>query len=195
MTDDALTDASPASDGTVIDGVLSRLSSFGDEDAGEDELSDIAADEEEETPAEEEEEEEEEANIALLTEEAEGIDDPVRMYLREIGKVYLLTADDEKHLARQMEEGLHIEAIEQEYVTNYGHPPSAARVAVGLLEQWGALLPVYKEAKRFIDDFDKLVKPPGPDDVTVVRKWRNPEGQKLKNLSFSETIADPQFRG
>jgi RNA polymerase primary sigma factor len=195
MTDDALTDASPASDGTVIDGVLSRLSSFGDEDAGEDELSDIAADEEEETPAEEEEEEEEEANIALLTEEAEGIDDPVRMYLREIGKVYLLTADDEKHLARQMEEGLHIEAIEQEYVTNYGHPPSAARVAVRLLEQWGALLPVYKEAKRFIDDFDKLVKPAGPDEVSVVRKWRNPEGQKLKNLSFSETIADPQFRG
>ncbi len=196
MTDDALTDTSSASDGTVIDGVLSRLSAFSDEDAGEDELSDIAADEEEEGPGiEEEEEEEEDASIALLTEESEGIDDPVRMYLREIGKVYLLTADDEKHLARQMEEGLHIEAIEQEYVQNYGHPPSAARIAVRLLEQWGALLPVHKEAKRFIDDFDKLVKPAGPDEVTVVRKWRNPDGQKLKNLSFSETIGDPQFRG
>ncbi len=196
-SDDVLTEANPASDGAVIDGVLSRLSSFADDDErGEDDPADLNADEDEEAPADaDEEEEDEDANIALLTEESEGIDDPVRMYLREIGKVYLLTADDEKHLARQMEEGLHIEAIEQIYVENYGHPPSAARVAVTLLEQWGALLPVFKEAKRFIDDFDKLVKPPGPEDITVVRKWRNPDGAKLKNLSFSETIGDPQFRG
>jgi len=199
MTEDVLTGASPTSDGAVIDGVLSRLSAFADDDAGEDELSDIAVEEEEETTTDaDEEEEEEDTNLALLAEESEGIDDPVRMYLREIGKVYLLTADDEKHLARQMEEGLHIEAIEQEYVTNYGHPPSAARVAVRLLEQWGALLPVYKEAKRFVDDFDKLVQPKTNDEgelITVVRKWRNAEGQKLKALSFSETIADRQFRG
>ena len=141
MTEDVLTGASPSSDGAVIDGVLSRLSAFADDEASEDELNEIAT-EDEEDPAldSEEEEEEEDASLALLAEESEGIDDPVRMYLREIGKVYLLTADDEKHLARQMEEGLHIEAIEQEYVTNYGHPPSAARVAVRLLEQWGALL-------------------------------------------------------
>ena len=31
-------------------------------------------------------------------------------------------------------------------------------MAVRLLEQWGALLSVYKEAKRFVDDFDKLVR-------------------------------------
>ena len=40
----------------------------------------------------------------------EGIDDPVRMYLREIGKVSLLTADDEKRLARAMEDGDYIHA-------------------------------------------------------------------------------------
>ena len=40
-------------------------------------------------------------NVPL--EEQEGIDDPVRMYLREIGKVYLLSGADEKRLARQME--------------------------------------------------------------------------------------------
>src|SRR5262245_50876837 len=196
MTEDVLTGASPSSDGAVIDGVLSRLSQFADDDASEDELNEIATEDEEEGPPEgEDEEEEEDANLALLAEESEGIDDPVRMYLREIGKVYLLTADDEKHLARQMEEGLHIEGIEQEYVNNYGHPPSAARVAVRLLEQWAALLPVYKEAKNFIDNFDKLVRPPAEDEVAVVRKWRNLPGQKVKNLSFSETIADAHFRG
>ena len=31
------------------------------------------------------------------------IDDPVRMYLREIGRVHLLTASDERSLARSME--------------------------------------------------------------------------------------------
>ena len=38
-------------------------------------------------------------------EEQEVIDDSVRMYLHEIGRVPLLTADDEKVLAKQMEEG------------------------------------------------------------------------------------------
>ena len=34
-----------------------------------------------------------------------GIDDPVRMYLKEIGKVPLLTADEEVDLARRMADG------------------------------------------------------------------------------------------
>ncbi len=33
------------------------------------------------------------------------VDDPVRMYLKEIGRVELLTADEEKHLAARMESG------------------------------------------------------------------------------------------
>ena len=46
-------------------------------------------------------------------EEQDGLDDPVRMYLREIGKVHLLSGADEKRLARQMEEAKHLAAIEQ----------------------------------------------------------------------------------
>ena len=34
-----------------------------------------------------------------------GVDDPVRMYLKEIGKVDLLTAEGEKELAQRMQEG------------------------------------------------------------------------------------------
>ena len=45
--------------------------------------------------------------------EQAGIDDPVRQYLNRIGQVALLTASDERYLARQMEEWLHIVAIEE----------------------------------------------------------------------------------
>src|SRR5581483_6952164 len=42
---------------------------------------------------------------ALAEAEAESVDDPVRMYLREIGKVSLLTAEEEVSLATRMERG------------------------------------------------------------------------------------------
>ena len=45
---------------------------------------------------------------------AEVLDDPVRMYLREIGRVQLLTSRDERVLARSMEGGKHIHAVEAE---------------------------------------------------------------------------------
>src|SRR6476660_3163783 len=45
---------------------------------------------------------------AVTLEDQAAVDDPVRMYLREIGKVYLLSGADEKRLARSMEEAKHV---------------------------------------------------------------------------------------
>ncbi len=196
-----MTETAATSADAMIGSVLSRLSSgdFDDETEEEDDPADQTTDEADPL---ETEEEEEEVEIALLTEESEGIDDPVRMYLREIGKVYLLTADDEKHLARQMEEGNHLREIEETYVAAYGHPPSAARVAVELLDQWGELLPVYKAARMFIDDYEKLTSRIAPqldengNEIPIrVPRWRDPSGPKLKGLGFADTLANPQFRG
>ncbi len=47
----------------------------------------------------------EEDEIDLTVPEAVNIDDPVRMYLKEIGKVPLLTADEEVVIAKRMEAG------------------------------------------------------------------------------------------
>ena len=51
------------------------------------------------------EEEEEIKNADLSVPDGVATDDPVRMYLKEIGKVQLLSADEEIELAKRMEEG------------------------------------------------------------------------------------------
>ena len=47
-------------------------------------------------------------------EDAQPTDDPVRMYLRDIGNIALLTAKDERRLALQLASGLHVEKAEVE---------------------------------------------------------------------------------
>ncbi len=67
--------------------------------------------------------------------EQEAVDDPVRIYLREIGRVYLLTAAEEKKLASRMERGKHIRSIEQEWLKRYGRMPSTTEIVTTMLEQ------------------------------------------------------------
>src|SRR5438105_12656625 len=52
------------------------------------------------TTEKEEAEDDEVEKESVPLEDQEGVDDPVRMYLREIGKVFLLSGPDEKRLAR-----------------------------------------------------------------------------------------------
>ena len=73
---------------------------------------------------------------AVPLEEQEGVDDPVRMYLREIGKVHLLSGADEKHIARQMEEAKHLAAIERRFVEERNRLPTAQETLFTLIDQY-----------------------------------------------------------
>ncbi|MBN1160590.1 MAG: RNA polymerase sigma factor RpoD [Dehalococcoidales bacterium] len=64
-------------------------------------------------------------------------DDPVRIYLHEIGRVQLLTAEDEKNLAKRMEESKYINEIRQEYTRKNGRQPSATEIILAVLEDIG----------------------------------------------------------
>ena len=107
------------------------------------------------------------AAARLGADEGEGIDDPVRMYLREIGKVFLLSAADEKFLARQMEEGNWIHDIEEAFEPENGRLPTPLEVFIILLQQLEDLRPVLELIQTTL---------------------------KIKKLNIMELIEDPTFR-
>jgi RNA polymerase primary sigma factor len=95
----------------------------------------------EEAPSTEELESEEavtDADLAVPLEAAEEmglVDDPVRMYLHEIGRVPLLKADDEKHLARQIELGKRITEIRNACREELGREPRTGEIIHYMLRE------------------------------------------------------------
>jgi len=66
---------------------------------------------------------------------SEMIDDPVRMYLREIGRVSLLKATEERTLAKSMEAAKHVLELEEQLMSPEGRPPRAWQVVLQMLRQ------------------------------------------------------------
>ena len=98
----------------------------------------------------------------------EMIDDPVRMYLREMGRVSLLSAREEKLLARKMEEGKYIKKIEEEWLNKSGQLPSTTDIAIVLLTRLG-------QASNF---------------VTALQEELNLQ----RSPSVSQLVSDPKLR-
>ncbi len=87
--------------------------------------------------------------ITMVREE-EVIDDPVRMYLREIGRVHLLDAKGEKTLARKILEGRHVEKYENQWLEQYGQSPSTMDLVSAVLSELNDSVPLTEAIARFI---------------------------------------------
>ncbi len=71
--------------------------------------------------------------------EQEVVDDPVRIYLHEIGRVPLLTAADEQILSRNIAEAKRISEIRHGLQQKEGREPSPAGIALAMLAEIGAI--------------------------------------------------------
>ncbi len=83
-------------------------------------------------------------------EDSEISDDPVRMYLREIGRVGLLTASDERFLARRMEISQRLADIQADMAAKTGRMPTAADTTIELLNRVAAQHEVAAAVAGFI---------------------------------------------
>ncbi len=98
-------------------------------------------------------------------ESMEVLDDPVRMYLREIGRVRLLTSADERKLARQLEGGKHLQGVKTELVQELGEEPRPWQITSRLIERLVEAEPlinaIAKDFRgRYDDALSQLLKLP-----------------------------------
>jgi RNA polymerase primary sigma factor len=111
------------------------------EEVSEDEVAAI----EDEEPTEEELE----AEPVLEAEEQEVGDDPVRLYLHEIGRVHLLTADNEKTIARKIELGKRISEVRRE-LEKQGKHASATEIYLYIINEIGRSIDLIRTLQEYL---------------------------------------------
>ncbi len=139
------------SEGNITVAVKKTAKKWDDLDPTSDEIK-----EEEESEDDEDEEEEvgkrkKEESVEMpppSLELEEMIDDPVRMYLREMGQVPLLHSDDEKKLARSMDMSKRLNQLEKSWQKVYGVRPSTMEVVMIILQEMSRILPFVDALKE-----------------------------------------------
>lgn len=119
-------------------------------------------------------------SVGQQPEDSELTDDPVRMYLREIGRVSLLTAEDERVLARAMELQRRLAKIEASLATEPARPPSSADICMTVLTEVSPHAETAQAIGRFVgipgemtlthlvSDKDLRTLIDGPHDETLI---------------------------
>ena len=113
-------------------------------------------------PTAEDLEVEEPVQEVLDSDDLEENGDPVRLYLHEIGRVPLLTAQDEKKAARRIEIGRRISAIELDLETR-GKQTSASDVFQEVVKELGQSTEIIHELQQYLEvpqniSFHQIIK-------------------------------------
>ena len=88
------------------------------------------------------------------------IDDSIRMYLQEVGRVALLTAHEEKVLSRKIELGRYVERIEYNHFRKYQKFPSPVDIVIHVIFQLSKAYPVAQiiEERIGIEPYSNVVE-------------------------------------
>ena len=121
----------------------------------------------------------EEAAAALATVDAEfgRTTDPVRMYMREMGTVELLTREGEIRIAKRIEEGL--DAVRRAL----GHFPSTYTMLLGAYE------PIKAGQGRLVEVITGFVDPNAPDEIA---QPQNPKVQAAAAAAKGEEVEEAE---
>ncbi|MEX2241452.1 MAG: RNA polymerase sigma factor RpoD, partial [Burkholderiales bacterium] len=125
-------------------------------------------------PTDEDVEEQAEAALSTVDSEFGRTTDPVRMYMREMGSVELLTREGEIEIAKRIEEGLRhmIQAISA--------CPTTVREILGLAEK------VEKEEMRIDEVVDGLIDPDAKDDFDPKKAESASEEEEEERIEEEE---------
>ena len=107
------------------------------------------------------------------------IDDPIHAYLRDICRVQLITANDERVLASKLEEARYLKNIEELYFNQYNCYPSTEAIIIFLLRHLLAAQPLIDILTEQLDL---------PPENSFVRKIRNEKLEAAINSVIDQTL-------
>jgi RNA polymerase primary sigma factor len=126
-----------------------------------------------------EEDEEAEEREETRPEVDETIEDPIKMYLQEMGRVSLLSAEEEKQLGKEIEEAKYVKSIEEEWCNEHGKLPSGVEEAIAVLGALGRVSTLLMALQKELG----LVKAKGFSELVSNPKLRQAiEGEVDRDL-------------
>jgi RNA polymerase primary sigma factor len=126
----------------------------------------------------------EEVDLEQAIPEGVSIDDPVRMYLKEIGRVSLLSAVDETKLAKRMDKGNEAQLLLEEMASEQGEA-IAAEDSKGSASEWIDLSQALLEPEEYMTRVRQT-----SEIFRTLRDKAMAQGHKIANGLFQAAIAE-----